>query len=90
MLFSELGSVRSVQRFPSVCRDYAAVVLRASVTQQYPYIGSCRDVRRTCTKSFSVVSFTQIKKVFTKARALPNFSYSLLAHCKCARRQLLW
>ena len=37
MFFSELRSVRSLQRFPSVSR---AVVSRASVTQQYPYIGT--------------------------------------------------
>ena len=62
MLSSELRSVRSLRRFPSVSREYAAVVSRTSVTQQYPYIGSCIDVRQTCTRSFSVVSFTQLKK----------------------------
>ena len=62
MLSSELGSVRSLRRFLSVSIEYAAVVSRASVAQQYPYIGSCIDVRRTCTRSFSVVSFTQLKK----------------------------
>ena len=62
MLFSELRFVHSLQRFPSVSREYAAVVSRASTTQQYPYIGSCIDVWQTCTKSFSVVSFTQLKK----------------------------
>ena len=62
MLSSELRSVRSLRRFPSVSREYATVVSRASVAQQYPYKGSCIDVRRTCTKSFSVVSFTQLKK----------------------------
>ena len=30
--------------------EYAAVVSCASVTQQYPYIGSCIDVWRTCKK----------------------------------------
>ena len=62
MLSGELRSVRSLRRFPSVSREYAAVVSRANVAQQYPYIGSCIDVRRTCTRSFSVVSFTQLKK----------------------------
>ena len=62
MLSSELRSFHSLWRFPSVSREYAAVVLCASVTQQYPYIGSCIDVRRTCTRSFSIVSFTQLKK----------------------------
>ena len=62
MLSSELRSVRSLRRFPSVSREYAAVLSCASVTQQYPYIGSCIDVRRTCTRSFSIVSFTQLKK----------------------------
>ena len=62
MLSSELRSVRSLRCFPSVSREYAAVVSRASIAQQYPYIGSCIDVRRTCTKGFSVMSFTQLKK----------------------------
>ena len=62
MLFSELCSVHSLRRFPSVNSEYAAVVSCASVTQQYSYIGSCIDVWKTCTKSFSVVSFTQLKK----------------------------
>ena len=58
MLSSELRSVRSLQHFLSVSRKYTAVVSRVSVTQQYPYMDSCIDVRRTC----SVVSFTQLKK----------------------------
>ena len=62
MLSSELHSVRSLRRFPSVGTEYAAVVSRASVAQQYPYIGSCINVRQTCTRSFSVVRFTQLKK----------------------------
>ena len=71
MLSSELGSVRSLRRFPSVGTEFAAVVLRASVAQQYPYIGSCIDVRRTCTRSFSVVSFTQLKKSVYKILCSP-------------------
>ena len=59
MLSSELRSVRSLRRFPSVNREYTAVVSRVSVAQQYSYIGSCIDVRRTCTGSFSIV---QLKK----------------------------
>ena len=62
MLSSELRSVRSLRRFPSVGTEYAAVVLRTSVAQQYPYIGSCINVRKTCTRNFSVVRFTQLKK----------------------------
>ena len=64
MLSSELCSVHSLQCFPSVGREYATVVLRVSVAQQYPYIGSSIDVRRTCTRSFSIIcmSFTQLKK----------------------------
>ena len=62
MRSSELGSVRSLRRFPSVGTESAAVVSRASVAQQYPYIDSCIDVRGTYTRSFSVVSFTQLKK----------------------------
>ena len=62
MLSSELHSIRSLRRFPSVSREYAAVVSRASVAQQYPYTGSCIDVRQTCTRSFDIVRFTQLKK----------------------------
>ena len=62
MRSSELGSVRSLRRFPSVGTKFAAVVSRASIAQQYPYIGSCIDVRRSRTRSFSVASFTQPKK----------------------------
>ena len=62
MCSSELGSVRSLRHFPSVGTKFVAVVTCASVAQQYPYIGSCIDVRRTCTRSFSVASFTQLKK----------------------------
>ena len=62
MLSSELHSVRSLRRFPSVGTEYAAVVQRASVAQQYPYIDSCINVRQTCTRSFSVMRFTQLKK----------------------------
>ena len=62
MLSSELHSVRSLRRFPSVGTEYAAVVSRTSVAQQYPYIGSCINVRQTCTRSFSFVRFTQLKK----------------------------
>ena len=60
--FFELRSVCSLRHFLSVSREYAAVVSCVSATQQYPYIGSCTDVWQTCTKSFSVVSFTQLKK----------------------------
>ena len=72
MFFSELRSVRSLRRFPSVSREYAAVVSRTSVTQQYPYIGSCIDVWRTCTKSFSIMSFTQLRKSVYKSLCSPQ------------------
>ena len=62
MCSSELGSVCSLRRFPSVGTKFATVVSCASVAQQYPYIGSCIDVRQTCTRSFSIASFTQLKK----------------------------
>ena len=87
MLSSELHSVRSLRRYPSVGREYAAVVLRASVAQQYPYIGSCIDVRRTCTGSFSVVSFTQLKKKYSQKLVFSPTSrtyYWLIASARAA------
>ena len=62
MLSSELCSVCSLRHFPSVSREYAAVVSHASFAQQYPYTGSCIDVRQTSMRSFSIVCFTQLKK----------------------------
>ena len=87
MLSSELHSVRSLRRFPSVGTEYAAVVSRASVAQQYPYIGSCINVRQTCTRSFSVVSFTQLKKkCLQKLVLFPTASthYWLIASARAA------
>ena len=44
----------------------------------YPYIGSCTDVRRTCTKSFSIVSFTQLKKKCCRMYPrIPTIGFSL-------------
>ena len=87
MLSSELGSVRSLRRFLSVSIEHAAVVSRASIAQQYPYIGSCIDVRRTCTRSFSFVSFTQLKKKCSQKLVLPPTSsthYWLIASTRAA------
>ena len=87
MLSSELRSVRSLGRFPSVGREYAAVVSRESVAQQYPYISSCIDVIRTCTGSFSVLSFTQLKKKclqkFVLSPTSPTY-YWLIASARAA------
>ena len=71
MRSSELGSVRSLRRFPSVGTEFAAVhvVSRASIAQQYPYIGSCIDVRQSCTRSFSVAKL--------KKKCLQKFVLSL-------------
>ena len=83
MLSSELHSIRSLRRFPSVSREYAAVVSRECVAQQYPYTGSCIDVRR----SFSVVSFTQLKKkCLQKLVLFPTAStyYWLIASARAA------
>ena len=69
---------------PSVSGEYIAVVSRASITQQYQYIGSCIDVSRTCTRSFSVMSFTQLKKkCFKKLTSLAVYEvyyYSYFIH----------
>ena len=78
---SELGSVHSLRRFPSVSTEFAAVVSRTSVAQR------CQT---NLHEKFQHREFhTTKEKVFTKACALPYFFYSLLAHCKCARHQLL-
>ena len=84
MLSSKLRSVCSLRRFPSVSREYAAVVLRASVAQQYQHIGSCIEVRQTCMRSFSAMSFTQLKKkCFKKLTSLAVdevYYYSYFIH----------
>ena len=86
MFSSELRSVRSLRRFPSFGTEYAAVVSRVSVAQLYTYIGSCINVRWTCPRSFSFVSFTQLKKVFTKLTCLAVdvvYYYSYFIHSCC-------
>ena len=87
MLSSELRSVRSLRRFPSVSTEYTAVVSHASVAQLrvYPYTGSCIHCKcqMNLHEMFHHCEFhTTKEKVFTKACTLPNFFYSsLLAHC---------
>ena len=67
MLSSELRSVRSSRRFQSVSREYAAVVSRESVAQQYPYTGSCIDVKTNLHEKFQRREFHTTKKSVYKS-----------------------
>ena len=89
MRSSELGSIRSLRHFPSVSTEFAAVVSREHLSA----ISIHRFPHRCQTKLHEMFQRREFhatkEKVFTKACALPYFFYSLLAHCKCVRRQLL-
>ena len=67
MRSSELGSVRSLRRFPSVGTESAAVVSRASVAQQYPYNRFLHRCQKNLHEKFQRREFhTTKEKVFTK------------------------
>ena len=83
MRSSELGSARSLRCFLSVGTEFTDVVSHASIAQQYPYMCSCIDVRQTCTRSFSVASFTQLKKIRKRKliivqKVKPNTCHTLM------------